>query len=153
MNENVCRALKWIVGKLDGFRVEYQFTGGLAAYLYGSKREIYDIDIEVRDSVVWFLADECNDYVVYGPCRYLDDNFDLLLMTLDYGGQLIDVCGVDNMSIRGSRQVIDFSESCIVSLFGMDMKLCRKEDLVVYKKLLGRDVDLVDVGLLENSFG
>jgi len=145
MNENFCSALKWIVGKLDGFRVEYQFTGGLAAYLYGSKREIYDIDIEVRDSVVWFLSNECKDYVIYGPERYVDEHFDLLLMTLDYGGQLIDVCGIDSMSIRGEIQEIDLGSFVEVDGY----RVVRLEDLVYYKKLLGREVDLIDIGFLE----
>jgi hypothetical protein len=146
MNENVYSALKWIVGKLDGFRVEYQITGGLAAFWYGSKRKIYDIDLEVSDSDLYRLSKICREYIIYGPSRYVDEHFDLLLMTLDYGGQLIDVCGIDSMSIRGEIQEIDLGSSVEVDGY----RVVRLEDLVSYKKLLCREVDLIDIKYLSS---
>ncbi len=148
MQDKVLKGLEWMVGILNGLGIDYEVTGGLAAYLYGSKRDIYDIDIEVSDSLVWELAYECNDYVVYGPCRYVDDHFDLLLMTLEYHGQLIDVCGIDSMYIRGEKQVIDLGQSVVMDVCGMDVRVVVLGDLVAYKKLLGREVDLFDVEAL-----
>ena len=136
MNKN---SLDWIINKLSG--IDYQITGGLAANLYGSGREVYDIDIEVSDLDVWRLGFLCEDYIVYGPSRYVDEHFDLLLMTLDYGGQLIDVCGIDSMSIRGERQEIDLGSSVEVDGY----RVVGLGDLIAYKKLLGRDVDLIDI--------
>ena len=136
MNKN---SLDWIINKLSG--IDYQITGGLAANLYGSGREVYDIDIEVSDLDVWRLGFLCEDYIVYGPSRYVDEHFDLLLMTLDYGGQLIDVCGIDSMSIRGERQEIDLGSSVEVDGY----RVVSLEDLVSYKKLLCREVDLIDI--------
>jgi hypothetical protein len=66
-------------------------------------------------------------------------------MTLDYGGQLIDVCGIDSMSIRGEIQEIDLGSFVEVDGY----RVVRLEDLVYYKKLLGREVDLIDIGFLE----
>jgi hypothetical protein len=141
MNYKVLDGLKWIVGVLNRFGMGYQITGGLAAFWYGSKREIYDIDLEVSDSDIYRLSEICRKYIIYGPERYVDEHFDLLLMTLDYGGQLIDVCGIDSMSIRGEIQEIDLGSFVEVDGY----RVVRLEDLVYYKKLLGREVDLIDI--------
>ena len=135
------KVLEWIVEIISINDIDYQITGGLAANLYGSGREVYDIDIEVSDLDVWRLGFLCEDYIVYGPSRYVDEHFDLLLMTLDYGGQLIDVCGIDSMSIRGERQEIDLGSSVEVDGY----RVVGLGDLIAYKKLLGRDVDLIDI--------
>jgi hypothetical protein len=38
-------------------------------------------------------------YIVYGPEHYIDNEFDLLLMTLSYEGQEIDICGADTQKL------------------------------------------------------
>ena len=139
--------LEWIVEIISINDIDYQITGGLAANLYGSGREVYDIDIEVSDLDVWRLEFLCEDYIVYGPSRYVDEHFDLLLMTLDYGGQLIDVCGIDSMYIRGWLQLIDFNTSVEIN----GMKVVLLADLIAYKKLLNREVDLIDIELLNKK--
>jgi|APGre2960657373_1045057.scaffolds.fasta_scaffold02360_8 hypothetical protein len=145
MNYKVLDGLKWIVGVLNRFGIDYQITGGLAAFWYGSKREIYDIDLEVSDSDVYRLSEICREHIIYGPERYVDEHFDLLLMTLKYRDQLIDVCGIDNMSIRGLRQMVDLRSA--VNIGGY--RVVGLGDLIAYKKLLGREVDLIDIGFLE----
>jgi len=143
------KVLEWIVKIISINGINYQITGGLAANLYGSSREVYDIDIEVHDADVYKVYEVCKDYVIYGPERYMDDNFDLLLMTLDYGGQLIDVCGIDSMYIRGWLQLIDLNTSVEIN----GMKVVLLADLIAYKKLLNREVDLIDVELLNKKAG
>lgn len=148
MTSRVLEALKWIVGKLDGMGYEYEVTGGLAAVLYGSGREVADIDIEVRDGVLWRIADECNDYVVFGPIRHFDEYFDVLLMGLEYGGQLIELCGIDSMYIRGEKQEVILGEAREIEVGGMVVWVVSKPSLVGYKRLLGREVDLIDIGAI-----
>jgi hypothetical protein len=150
MTDKVISGLGWIVGVLNRLGYEYQVTGGLAAHLYGSKREVYDIDIEVSDSVVWELASECNDYVVYGPSRYVDEHFDLLLMTLDYHGQLIDVCGIDTMYLKGEKQNICLKNYNRTKVSGIDIRVVGLDDLLCYKRILGREVDLLDIVIIGN---
>ena len=140
MNKN---SLDWIINKLSG--IDYQITGGLAANLYGSGRDVYDIDIEVHDADVYKVYEVCKDYVIYGPERYMDEHFDLLLMTLEYGGQLIDVCGIDSMSIRGESQEIDLGSAVEVDGY----RVVCLGDLIEYKRLLGREVDLIDIGFFD----
>ena len=138
-------ALDWILSILRKNNIDYQITGGLAANLYGSTRELYDIDLEVSDSDVNRLSEICREYIVYGPERYVDEHFDLLLMTLKYRNQLIDVCGIDKMSIKGFRQTIDLNNAVDIGGY----RVVGLVDLIAYKKLLGREVDLIDIGFLE----
>ena len=135
-------SLNWIVSILSG--IDYQITGGLAANLYGSGREVYDIDIEVSNVDVDRIGDLCREYIIWGPDRFVDDNFDLYLMTLDYGGQLIDICGTDEMYIKGRLQVVDFSKSMLIDGY----RVVGLNDLIEYKRLLGRKVDLIDIGVI-----
>ena len=138
-------ALDWILIILRKNNIDYQITGGLAANLYGSTRELYDIDLEVSDSDVNRLSEICREYIVYGPERYVDEHFDLLLMTLKYRNQLIDVCGIDKMSIKGFRQTVDLNNAVDIGGY----RVVGLGDLIAYKKLLGREVDLIDIGFLE----
>ena len=141
----VKKVLEWIVKIISINGINYQITGGLAANLYGSSREVYDIDIEVHDADVYKVYEVCKDYVIYGPERYMDEHFDLLLMTLEYGGQLIDVCGIDSMSIRGESQEIDLGSAVEVDGY----RVVCLGDLIEYKRLLGREVDLIDIGFFD----
>jgi len=138
-------ALDWILIILRKNNIDYQITGGLAANLYGSTRELHDIDLEVSDSDVNRLSEICSEYIVYGPERYVDEHFDLLLMTLKYRDQLIDVCGIDKMSIKGFRQTVDLNNAVDIGGY----RVVGLGDLIAYKKLLGREVDLIDIGFLE----
>ena len=44
------RALRYIVSLLQGNNISFQITGGLAAVLYGARRPVYDIDIDVCEN-------------------------------------------------------------------------------------------------------
>lgn len=53
---NTEAAFKWIVGLLNKYQILFQITGGFAANLYGSKRELNDIDIDVPSARIKDLA-------------------------------------------------------------------------------------------------
>ena len=78
-------AFKWIVGILKGHGVPFKITGGFAARLYGSDRPLADIDIDILNEKFDEVLPAVNDYIIWGPGRLLDNNWDLLLMTLRFG--------------------------------------------------------------------
>jgi hypothetical protein len=80
--ENTIEALRWVVDILKNNNVSFQLTGGFAAKLYGSTRELADIDIDIEENGFEKIFDEVKDYIIYGPKQYKDDNWDLMLMTL-----------------------------------------------------------------------
>lgn len=147
---NTKKAFLWIVGILKKHKIPFQITGGCAARAYGSKRPLSDIDIDVPENAIKQIASEAKDYIKRGPDRYIDDNFDLMLLTLNFEGQEIDICG-DVCKTRsgvggewlGSKT--DFSKYEIKELYGTKVPVENKADLIKYKKQMAREVDLEDI--------
>lgn len=149
-------ALRWIVEILERHRVPYQIGGGFAAHVYGSRREIADIDISIPEEKFNVLLSDIQEYLTYGPAQYVDPEWDLLLMTLSYQGQEIDFAGSNNKKFFDQIKQdwvsfpTDFNSSVYKDVYGIKVPLMAKSKLIEYKKALGRDVDVFDVQALES---
>jgi hypothetical protein len=149
--KNTENAFKWIVGILQKNKIPYQLSGGFAARIYGSNRPLYDIDIEIPDKYFDKLLPYVRDYLVYGPQRYLDETFDLFLMTLKYKGQKIDIsgCETDRLFNHQTKQweFCDTKINDVVEkeLYGLTVPVIKLPDLVAYKEKIRRSTDLEDV--------
>jgi len=153
MQENLKNALIWIVEILRKDKIPFYISGGLAAMAYGSKRPVYDIDIEISDRDFDKLFPLVKNYTIYGPQRYHDDNFDILLMTLEYGKQKIDISGNESDKIYNHEKgqwESSGSISNIVEKEICDLKIpmISRQDLIAYKKKIGRPSDLEDIAAI-----
>ena len=99
MNPKETAALRWIASEMALAGIPYQITGGLAARVYGSTRNLYDIDLDVPEASMGELTRRLREHVVYGPARYKDAFWDLQLVTLDYRGFHVDLGGAYNTRI------------------------------------------------------
>ncbi len=110
MNENVINniklkeSLEWIIGILRKHKIPFQISGGLAAKIYGSPRPLNDIDINIYEENFKDIKEDVNRYIVFGPAHYKDGKWDLMLMTLDYNGQMIDIGGDRNIKISNKSR-------------------------------------------------
>ncbi len=153
--KNTEGAFKWIVGLLQKHSIPFQISGGLAARLYGSTRDLADIDIGIPDDRFDDLYRDVKQYIIYGPERYLDDEWDLKLMTLKYQGQEIDIAGRDNIKIFDKSNKIwtpahrDLTISEDKEVYGIIVPVIPKESLIAYKSKIARYVDLEDIRQLE----
>jgi hypothetical protein len=142
-------ALRWIIGILNSKEIQFQVTGGFAARSYGSNRELADIDIDINDKDFDKIINDVKQYIVFGPEQYTDDNWNLKLITLDYGGQIIDIGGEPMVFDKGKKEWIlvktDFSNSTHMNIYGIDIPVIKKESLVEYKRKLLREVDVEDI--------
>jgi hypothetical protein len=144
-------ALIWILDILNKYSVNYQITGGFAASLYGSPRAVNDIDIDIPDYSFSQLQKELNDFIIFGPGRINDGIFDLLLTTLDYNGQKIDLSGGDSAkiydSVAGSWRIdrADFKKFSNIRFEGLDLKVIQAEDLIEYKSIIGGIKNQIDI--------
>jgi hypothetical protein len=154
-NRNTEAAFKWIVGLLRKHSIPFQIGGGFAARLYGSGRELADIDIGVNDASLEKLHPHVQEYVTFGPGHYVDKKWDLQLMTLKYEGQEIDIVGRDtlmifdtlaNALVPGHR---DLTAHENIEVYGSVVPVISKAALIAYKKKLLREVDRLDVEALE----
>lgn len=143
-------AFHFIIDILEKHRIPYKISGGLAARAYGSTRELADIDIDVPDECLPIIAKEVEHYIVFGPARYQDENWNLNLITLNYHGQDIDISG--NSAQIYNQQTGSWEEHASdlavfewKELFGRRVPVESKQCLINYKTKLGRPVDIEDV--------
>jgi hypothetical protein len=148
--KNTETAFNWIIDILERHGITYKISGGFAARVYGVNRELADIDIEVADADILKIVDDVRPYIIFGPARYKDDNWNLELMTLKYEDQEIDVAGtgakIFNHKTKqwepcsGNLESIEMKE-----VFGRKVPIELLNSLIAYKTKLAREVDLEDV--------
>jgi hypothetical protein len=135
--------------KMQGIRSVY--GGGFAAKLYGSRRELADIDINIPERYLYEAAKYFSKYITFGPKMYRDKNWRLLMFTMSYKGQIIDICS--NKTIQIFDKISDKwvtpdgagSKGVSMEVFGQAINIFRKKDLIAYKSKLRRRVDIFDV--------
>lgn len=154
MNTNLKKdtklALEWITGILRKYQVPFQISGGCAAKIYGSPRELNDIDIDIPEDCFGKILADVKPFVIYGPAQYKDQKWDLYLMTLNYAGQEIDIGSGDvKISTKDHKEWTsfdtDFSKAVKKEFLGLEVSVIPKEDLIAYKKLLDGGHQQVDI--------
>lgn len=153
--KNTKAAFLWIVNILKKHKVPYQITGGFAAKIYGAKRKLADIDIEIPeekfDDIYDAVYKDVKKFIIFAPKRYKKEGFDVFLMTLKYNGQLIDICGTrtdmvfDKKTKQWLRMPTNLKKYENKIIFGKRVKVISKKDLVAYKSKLQRQVDKIDI--------
>ena len=151
-------AFKWIINILEKHNIPFQIKGGLASRLYGVERELADIDISIPEENFDELIRDIKDFIIYGPEQYLDKEWDLKLITLRYKGQDIDIAGAfekknfDKIKKEWIKIPSNFSTSVYMDVYGLKVPVINKEELIAYKKIISRDVDIFDVDALTKNY-
>lgn len=151
---NTESAFKWIINILQTHKVPFQIEGGFASRLYGVDRELEDIDISISEDRFDELLPDIKDFINFGPEQYLDEEWDIKLITLNYNGQDIDIAGAfgrknfDKTNKKWINTPSNFGTSVYMDVFGLNVPIISKEDLIAYKKLIQRDVDIFDIKAL-----
>lgn len=150
-------AFHWIIGILRERNIPFQITGGLAAKIYGSPRDLNDIDIEIPDERINELKSDVEQYIEYGPAHWLDERWDLQLLMLNYKGQLIDISGSDRICICDARTGVwkecpsDLSTAELHQIFGLNVPIVNREFLVMYKQMLKGEHQTIDIDAIQKS--
>jgi hypothetical protein len=154
--KNIAGTFQWIVAVLQKHAVPFVVTGGLAARSYGSSRPLNDIDIDIPSGDFVKILPDIKPYVVFWPARYLDEKWDLPLMTLDHHGQEIDIGGGDDIKIYddGNKKwtaiPAGFSEAGQREIFGLVVPVVSPDQLIAYKSLLNGVHQKVDIAAAES---
>lgn len=153
----VAEGLRWSVRLLRKLKVPFLVSGGMAVKLYGVKRHVSDIDIEISDADLKKVAPEIREYIKFGPERNIEQYFNELLIKLEYKGQEISLCGCDSRKIFNSRKSrwqtdrINLNGSTIKRFHGLSIPVIKKEHLIAYKKIVARKKDLTDAQALTKT--
>src|SRR5262249_46509903 len=100
------RALRRLVGILDLAGARYQFTGGLAGNLHGSRWPLHDLDVDVARDDLLRLTELLEPYTIQPLGLYLDSEFELQLWRGEIDGVAIDVSQVEEAYARvGGKRV------------------------------------------------
>jgi hypothetical protein len=148
-------SLIWITELLKRLDIPFQIAGGLAAHAYGTTRELWDIDIDIPEDKFELLKPHVKPFIIYGPEVYTSKNWQLLLMTLNHHDQLIDLGGAYNTQIfnpktnQWHKLITDFSKAIPLKILGLTLPVISRTELIAYKKILSRTVDLQDISEIE----
>lgn len=157
MSEKVKVALSWLNNILESENIEYQIVGGLAATIHGGSREIADIDLYIDNSDANKVLAHVAKYISKPLTHYSEYGWDLEYFQLVYRDQKIEIGLAQNTQIQSSvdgswhQLDIDFSKSVVKRYQGIELQVIPVHQLVEYKRILGREVDLVDIQQLASS--
>lgn len=126
-------------------------VGGLAARSYGATRPLADIDFYIPRDRFTDLVPVVADHIVFGPKPFTGGGWDLVFMKLEIEGQVVEVGDGSDVRVRGGAEdpwidvSVDFNRVERRRIFGLEVPVIPKADLLAYKRLLGREVDLRDL--------
>lgn len=97
------KALSYIIPLLEKYAFKWVITGGFACYVYGVKRLLTDIDIDIdtsKDSADFmsFLKD-ITPYISQPLEHFVNENYDNYNLELTVSGQIIDICPMKELKI------------------------------------------------------
>jgi hypothetical protein len=150
--------LAWITEGLRRHGVPHQVVGGLAARAYGARRPLADIDLYAPFDGAAGLLEEVKPFVTWGPEHHAGEEWDLTFLKIDYRGQRIELGDsstapryFNHAAGRWEEQWIDYGSSVTVRVFGVEVEAMPKDELIRYKRHLGREVDLIDIEQLTSD--
>ncbi len=148
-------ALKELIEKLDSCGIWYQITGGLAAYFYGAKRKVIDIDIDVFKKDIPEIQKVLKSNIKKDYFRYIDESFDFYLIQLEINEIEIDISQYEDAYFKDlNGKVYGFDpKNPIPRIFSLDDLKISVEDinqLVNYKNIIRREVDIDDIVAIQH---
>jgi catechol 2,3-dioxygenase-like lactoylglutathione lyase family enzyme len=147
------RALRRLVSIFDQAGACYQFTGGFAGNLHGSRWPLHDLDVDVAKADLPRLAELLQPVTTQPLGLFQDQEFELQLLRAEMDGVAIDVCQAeDGFACVGGRRVplnIRLERRQRARVLDLEVWVQPLEDLIAYKELLGRSADLAELRQLQ----
>jgi hypothetical protein len=146
-------AVRRLLGILDEAGACYQFTGGFAGNLHGSRWPLHDLDVDVARGDLPRLAELLRPYTTRPLGRYVDDEFELWLLRAEVEGVAIDVSQAEEAYARvGGRRVplgtrLELRQR--LPVLDLEVWVQPLGELIAYKELLGRSADVDDLRALQ----
>ena len=144
MNKKTLNALHFIVDIFNKHKIPYRIGGGFAAHIYGSTREVNDIDISLSGKYFDLIIPEVKDYLKSGVKYYSGEKWDCSYLSVTYHNQKIDITDIDTLRMSNKDQTEWFQTrdkyckfpNIIKIVDGIEVSLIDPRDLVAYKKEL-----------------
>ena len=146
--------IKRLVNLLTEHKVPYQFTGGLAGNIHGSKWPLHDIDLEMPRAHIELVAYLLRQHIV-SPLRFYQDNeFQMVMFNLKIDDIEIDINQIEAQQICHKGQwvplTVDIKKAQLMPFHGIKVSVQPLEQIIAYKTMLGRTNDVDDLTKLLN---
>jgi len=157
MSEQVKCALSWIKGLLERQSIEYQVVGGLAAFIHGGTRDVADIDLYIPKEKVNRILPLVSTFISKPLTHYVEHGWDLEYFQLIYRGQKIEIGLSPGTKIfqpssnSWQELAICYERSVAGDYYGINVPTMPVAELVSYKHMLAREVDLIDIAQLSGE--
>jgi hypothetical protein len=151
---SVRAALEWLTAILSTAEIRFQVVGGLAARIHGSQRPLADIDVYVPEADLGTVEALGRAYVVKPLQHFKDSHWDLKFLQFEYRGQQIEVGGAGSAKLYDAETgtwipaAIVFEDSEQHNVDGIMIPVMPLDQLIAYKRCLGREVDRADLAFL-----
>lgn len=130
-------------------KIPYQITGGLAGNLYGSAWKLHDIDLETHLEHLPEIEEAFYDHIASPTKIYQDEEFSIWLLQLNFNGVMVDINAVEDFFLAGTNKIeTNLDDAVEMNFFGRKVKVQPLKDLIAYKKILKREVDVRDLSQL-----
>ena len=157
--EDYKKAVKWIAKLLYKHKIKFHFHGGLASYAYGSKLRCNDIDLDMNLSNMNNLYLIAKYHVIEKPWTGTSSNkiWKGCIMQLEYLGIKIDVADAKNTKMfnkktdRYERFPANINLPTIKKIFGLNVPVMPKKNLINFKSKLRFPNDLIDLKFLNKK--
>ena len=130
--------------------ISFKITGGLAAIVYGAKRKLFDIDIEVLKKYIQKIRKLFKKYITEDIHHLQNERFDIYVMSLDINGVVIDISQVEESYVidKNGNKIggeNSLNKAKLMKIDRIEVPIEDKDELIKYKKILNRDTDLIDI--------
>jgi hypothetical protein len=101
------------------------------------------------------LVADVKEYIEFGPERYKGEQWDLMILTLNYKGQSIDLSGayetyLCNPTTKEWQHIFcDLSTSETHVILGVEVPVVTPKDFIAYKKILNRTIDGIAIDAMD----
>ncbi len=148
------KALSMLSKTLAGHHIPYVVIGGLAAIEWGARRPLEDIDIQVGKASIQQVRDVFADHITADLRHYKNEHWDIeQQIVISLGGVSIDICQAERFYVvsKGQKHLVKNTIPLAVTehFGGVAVPVMPEPELIRYKRLLARPVDLMDVAALE----
>src|SRR2546422_790153 len=143
------RAIRHLISVLDEAAACYQFSGGFAGNLHGSRWPLHDLDVDVAKQDLPRLAALLQPNISHPLGLYEDAEFWLQLLRAKFEGMEIDVSQAEDAYGRSGGRWVPLGTNLArrqrVPLLHLHVWVQPLDALIAYKELIGRSADVTEL--------
>lgn len=148
--QGACDALAKMVPEVEALNCRWVITGGFACYVYGVKRKLTDIDIDIdinkEDPKFTDMLEKLSPFTTQPLIHFVSEAYDNYNVEITISNQVVDICTMADLKIFDKefgdyRPFYDqgFPAIEMVDFHGFTLPLMAKDLIIKNKEMIMRD--------------